>query len=109
MGESFGAEDGVSPGAGLNQDPLGMSDDSRYPGFVRSNSLKPVGCPEVDSRIPVPVASVVQSDMVAHRKGGGGGECSQVDPPGNYVLPDCTSVIGRSGRSSGGGEGVSEY
>ena len=39
-------------------------------GFFRSNSLKPVGCPEVDSRIPVPVASVIQSDVVAHRKGG---------------------------------------
>ena len=28
-------------------------------------------------------------------------------PPGNFVLPDCTSVTGRSGRSSGGGEGAS--
>ena len=62
---------GSAPGAGLNQDPPGMSDDSRDPGFVRPSSLKPVGCPRVDSRIPVPVSSVVQSDMVAHRKGGG--------------------------------------
>ena len=48
-----------------------MSDDSREPRFFRPDSLKPVGCPEVGSRIPVPVASVIQSDVVAQRKGGG--------------------------------------
>ena len=61
---------GSAPGAGLDQDLPGMSDDSREPEFSRSNSLKPAGYPEVDSQIPVPVASVIQSDAVAHRKGG---------------------------------------
>ena len=70
---------GSAPGAGLDQDLLGMSDDSREPGYFRPNSLKPVGCPDVDSRIPVPVANVSQSNVVAHRKGGEGG-CSQVAP-----------------------------
>ena len=65
-------ETGSAPGAGLDQDLPGVSVDSREPGFFRSNSLKPVGCPEGDSRIPVPVASVIQSDVVAHWKGGGG-------------------------------------
>ena len=78
---------GSAPGAGLGQDLPGI--------FFRPNSLKPVGCPEVDSRIPVPVANVIQSDIVAHRKGGGGMQSGC--PPGNHVLPDCTTVTGRSG------------
>ena len=39
-----------------------MSVDSRESTLFRENSLRTVGCPEVESRIPVPVASVVQSD-----------------------------------------------
>ena len=39
-------------------------------------------------------------------KGGGGGRQSDCTP-GNHVLPDCTTVTDRSGRSSGGGEGAS--
>ena len=99
---------GSAPGAGLDQELPGMSGDSREPGFFRPNSLKPVGCPEVDSRIPVPVANVIQSDIVAPRKGGGGGRQVQSGCPSrNHVLPDCTTVTGRSGGSSGGGEGAS--
>ena len=64
-------ETGSAPGAGLNQDLPGISDDSREPRFFRLNGFKPVGCPEVDSRIPVLMANVSQSDVVAHRKGGG--------------------------------------
>ena len=41
-----------------------MSGDSRESTLIRENSLRTVGCPEVESRIPVPVASVVQSDIV---------------------------------------------
>ena len=61
---------GSAPDAGLDQDLPGMSDDSREPGISRLNLLKPAGCPEVDSRIPVHVASVIHSDAVAHRRGG---------------------------------------
>ena len=78
MGESFGAEEGVSPGAGLDRDLPGMSGDSRESRFFRLYLFEPVGCPEVDSRIPVPVANVIQSDTVAQRKGEPG--CSQVAP-----------------------------
>ena len=97
---------GSAPGVGLDQDLPGMSGDSREPVFFRPNSLKPVGCLEVDSRMPVPVANVIQSDIVAHGKGGGGRKQSGC-PPGNHVLPDCTTVTGRSGGSSGGSEGAS--
>ena len=69
---------GSAPGAGLDQDLPGMSGDSREPAFFRPNSLKPAGCLEMDSRILVPVANVIQSDIVAPRNGGAG--CSQVAP-----------------------------
>ena len=46
----------------------GVSDNSLF----RQNSLRTVGCPEVESRIPVPVASVVQSDIVGPERRGVG-------------------------------------
>ena len=86
---------GSAPGAGPDQDLPGMSVDSREPGFSRSNSLKPLGCAEVDSRIPVPVASVIQSDVVARRKKGGGGGGSQIAP-----LEIISSLIARLLRTA---------
>ena len=47
----------------------------------------------VDSRIPVPVASVI--DAVAHRKGGGGGGGSQIAP-----LEIMSSLIARLLRTA---------
>ena len=82
---------GSAPGAGLDQEIPGMSGDSREP-----------GCPEVDSRIPVAVANVIQSDIGAPRRGGGRMQSGR--PSGNHVLPDCTTVTGRSGGKSGRGE-----
>ena len=69
MGESFGAGEGVSPRS--------------WPGPGTF-----WGCPEVDSRIPVPVANVVQSDIVAPRGVGAG--CS-LDAP----LEMMSSLIAR--------------
>ena len=86
-------ETGSAPGAGLDQDLPGVSDDSREPGFFGSNSLKPAGCPEVYSRIPVPLASVIQSDVVVHRKRGAGG--SQIAP-----LEIMSSLIARLLRTA---------
>ena len=51
--------------------------------LFREISLRTVGCPEVESRIPVPVASVVQSDIVGSREAGSG--CNQDVPPG--IMP----------------------
>ena len=51
------------------------------------------GCPEVESRIPVPVASVVQSDIVGPREAGSG--CNQDVPPG--IMP---SLIARLLRAA---------
>ena len=61
---------GSAPGAGLDQDLPGKSGDSREPRFFRLYLFDPVGCPEVDSQISVPVANVIQSDTVAQRNGG---------------------------------------
>ena len=55
-----------------------MSGDSRESTLFRENSLRTVGCPEVESRIPVPVANVVQSDIVGPRE---------------WVQPRCSSGI----------------
>ena len=49
-----------------------MSGDSRESTLFRENSLRTVGCPEVESRIPVPVGSVVQSDIVGPGRRGVG-------------------------------------
>ena len=65
-------------GVGLDQDPLGRSGDSREPGSLRSDSLKPMEYPIVDSRVPVPVANLIQSEVVTQRKEGNG--CSQIAP-----------------------------
>ena len=88
MGESFGTEEGSSPGTDLDRGHSGVSVDSRESTLLRENSLRTVGCPEVESRIPVPVASVVQSDMVVPREAGSG--CNQDVPPG--IMP---SLIAR--------------
>ena len=67
---------GSAPGTGLDRGLSGMSGDSRESRLFRPNSLSTVVCPGVDSRIPVSVANVVQSDIVAPRGGG----CSQDAP-----------------------------
>ena len=72
VGESFGTEEGSSPGTDLDRGHSGVSGDSRESTLFRENSLRTVGCPEVESRIPVPVASVVQSDIVGPREAGSG-------------------------------------
>ena len=54
---------GSAPGTDLDRRLSGVSGDSRESTLFRANSLRAVGCPEVDSRIAVPVANVVQSDM----------------------------------------------
>ena len=69
---------GSSSDVDRDQDPLGRSGDSREPGYLRSNSLEPIEYPVVDSRVPVPVANVSQSEVVTHRKEGNG--CSQIAP-----------------------------
>ena len=71
----------------------GVSGDSRESTLFRENSLRTVGCPEVESRIPVPVASVVQSDIVGPREAGSG--CNQDVPPG--IMP---SLIARLLRAA---------
>ena len=76
----FGTEEGSSPGTDLDRGHSGVSGDSRESTLFRENSLRAVGCPEVESRIPVPVASVVQSDIVGLREAGSG--CNQDVPPG---------------------------
>ena len=48
------------------------SEQKRGHSGVSDNSLRTVGCPEVESRIPVPVASVVQSDIVGPERRGVG-------------------------------------
>ena len=88
VGESFGTEEGSSPGTDLDRGHSGVSGDSRESTLFRENSLRTVGCPEVESRIPVPVASVVQSDIVGPREAGSG--CNQDVPPG--IMP---SLIAR--------------
>ena len=72
VGESFGTEEGSSPGTDLDRGHSGVSGDSRESTLFRENSLRTVGCPEVESRIPVPVANVVQSDIVGPREAGVG-------------------------------------
>ena len=70
-----------------------MSGDSRESTLFRKNSLRTVGCPEVESRIPVPVASVVQSDIVGPRDVRS--RCNQYFSPG--IMP---SLIARLLRAA---------
>ena len=93
VGESFRTEEGSSPGTDLDRGHSGVSGDSRESTLFRENSLRTVGCPEVESRIPVPVASVVQSDIVGPREAGSG--CNQDVPPG--IMP---SLIARLLRAA---------
>ena len=72
VGDSFGTEKGSSPGTDLDRGHSGVSGDSRESTLFRGNSLRTVGCPKVESRIPVPMASVVQSDIVGPREVGSG-------------------------------------
>ena len=74
---------GSSPGTDLDRGHSGVSGDSRESTLSMENSLRTIGCPEVESRIPVPVTSVVQSDIVGPREAGSG--CNQDVPPG--VMP----------------------
>ena len=70
-----------------------MSGDSRESTLFRENSLRTVGCPEVESRIPIPLASVAQGDIVGPREAGSG--CNQDVPPG--IMP---SLIARLLRAA---------
>ena len=76
--ESHSEQKGSGSGVGLDQDPPGRSGNSREPGSLRSDSLKPMEYPMVDSRVPVPMANVIQSEVVTQRKEGTG--CSQIAP-----------------------------
>ena len=80
--ESHSEQKGSGSGVGLDQDQRGRSGDSREPGSLRSDSLKPMEYPMVDSRVPVRVANVIQSEVVTQRKEGNG--CSQI-PPLNII------------------------
>ena len=70
-----------------------MSGDYRESRLSRPNSLRTVGCPEVDSWISVPVANVVHSDIVVPRGAGVG--CSQDAP-----LEIMSSLIARLLRAA---------
>ena len=63
---------GSSPGTDLYRGHTGVSSDSRESNLFMENSLRTVGCHEVESRIPVPMASVVQSDLVGAQEVGSG-------------------------------------
>ena len=82
-----------STGTYLDRGHSGVTSDSRESTLFRENSLRTVGCPEVESRIPVPVASVVQSDIVGPREAGSG--CNQDVPP--MMMP---SLIARLLRAT---------
>ena len=71
VGESSGAGDGVSPGCWPGPGPA--ENVQWLPGAWIFQT-------ECTQASWVPVANVSQSDVVAHRKGGGGGGCSQVAP-----------------------------
>ena len=70
--ESHSEQKESGSGVGLDQDPLGRSGDSREPGCLRSDSQELMECPVVDSRVPVPVASVIPSGVGTQRKVGNG-------------------------------------
>ena len=64
--------------AGLDQDPLGRSNDSREPGRLHLDSQELMECLVVDSRVPVPVSSVIPSNVETQWKVGN--EDSQLAP-----------------------------
>ena len=105
--ESHSELNGSGSGVDLDQDPLGRSGDSREPGSLRSDSWEPIEYPVVDSRVPVPVANLSQSEVVTRRKEGNG--CCHIapPPPEYYILIGCTTVTDGSGGSAGGSEGAS--
>ena len=70
--ESHSKQKESGSGIGLDQDPLGRFGDSREPGCLRSDSQELMECPVVDLRVPVPVASVIPSDVGTQRKVGNG-------------------------------------
>ena len=76
--ESHSELKGSGSGVDVDQDTLGRCGDSREPGSLRSDSLEPIEYPVVDSRVPVPVANVSQSEVVTQRKEGN--VCSQISP-----------------------------
>ena len=105
MWESHSEQKGSGSGADLDQDPLGRSGDYRECGSLQSDSLEPIEYPVVDSRVPVPVANVIQSEVVTQWKEGNG--CSQIAPPEYHILTGCTTVTDCSGGSAGGSKGAS--
>ena len=78
--ESHSEQKGAGSDADLDQDPLGRSGDSREPGSLQSDSLEPIEYPVVDSQAPVPVANVIQTEVVTQRKGGGGRDAVRLPP-----------------------------
>ena len=67
---------GSSPGTDLDRGHSGVSVDSRE--LFRENSLRTVGCPEVESRIPVPFS--------CGRPGHGVNRCSRMDTSFPFLL-----------------------
>ena len=63
VGESLGAED-------LYRGHMVVAGDSRGSTLFMEDSLQTVGCPEVEPRIPVSMATVVQSDLVGAQEVG---------------------------------------
>ena len=58
----------------------------------------------MDSRVPVPVASVILSDVGTQRKGG---EWRQLALTGDTTITDCSGgPAGRCEGTSGGGDGI---
>ena len=66
------SEQEPSSGVGLDKDPLGGSGDSRELGCLRVDSQELMVCPVMDSRVPVPVVSVIPRNVETQRKVGNG-------------------------------------
>ena len=70
--ESHSEQKKSGPCVGLDQDPLGRSGDSWEPGCLRSDAQERMEYPVVESQVPMPVASVISSDVETQRKVGNG-------------------------------------
>ena len=95
--ESHSKQKESGSGIGLDQDPLGRFGDSREAGCLRSDSQELMECPVVDTRVPVPVASVIPSDVGTQRKVGNG--------TGDTTIKNCSGgPAGGCESTSGGGD-----
>ena len=70
--ESHSEQKKSGPGVSLDQDPLGRSGNSWEPGCLRSDAQERMECPVAESRVPMPVASVISSDVETQWKVGNG-------------------------------------